>query len=135
MAIIGVALFPAVYISFVIICFADVTVQTGRLDILLRSIGFAIPSAAVAAMILSIAAYMRIRNAAGRLRGLALAVIGIPLNVIFLGLAMLPLLAINGHGARWIHCMNNLKQMGLVLSLYAAENKERFPPIDDTKSR
>jgi prepilin-type processing-associated H-X9-DG protein len=31
-------------------------------------------------------------------------------------------------------CVNNLKQIGLVLNLYAYENKDRFPPIDDTKN-
>jgi prepilin-type processing-associated H-X9-DG protein len=29
-------------------------------------------------------------------------------------------------------CVNNLKQVGLVLNLYASENEGKFPPIDDS---
>jgi prepilin-type processing-associated H-X9-DG protein len=31
-------------------------------------------------------------------------------------------------------CAGNLKQLGIVINLYAKENKDRFPPIDDTKN-
>lgn len=31
-------------------------------------------------------------------------------------------------------CVNNLKQLGLVLNLYATENKDRYPPIDLIKN-
>ena len=33
-------------------------------------------------------------------------------------------------GNRRSACVNNLKQLGLVLNLYANENKDRFPPLD-----
>ncbi len=39
---------------------------------------------------------------------------------------------------RWMHesarrsaCVSNLRQLGLVLNLYANENQDRFPPLDD----
>jgi type II secretory pathway pseudopilin PulG len=31
-------------------------------------------------------------------------------------------------------CVNNLKRIGLALDLYVKENKDRYPPIDDTKN-
>ncbi len=46
----------------------------------------------------------------------------------------LPLLTSAKSSARRSTCVNNLKQLGLILGLYAAENGDRFPPIDDTKN-
>jgi prepilin-type processing-associated H-X9-DG protein len=37
-------------------------------------------------------------------------------------------------GPRRITCINNLKQLGLVLGLYASENQQEYPPIDDTRN-
>ena len=36
--------------------------------------------------------------------------------------------------ARRFACANNLKQLGLMLDLYASENGNRYPPIDQTKN-
>ena len=40
---------------------------------------------------------------------------------------------IHGSAPR-IPCVNNLKQIGLILNMYTNENEEMFPPIDDTKN-
>ena len=38
------------------------------------------------------------------------------------------------HTSRPPACASNLKQLGLALTMYATENKEQLPPIDDTKN-
>jgi prepilin-type processing-associated H-X9-DG protein len=47
---------------------------------------------------------------------------------------LLPQFARRRKVMRRLACADNLKQLALALALYADENKDRFPPIDDTKN-
>jgi prepilin-type N-terminal cleavage/methylation domain-containing protein/prepilin-type processing-associated H-X9-DG protein len=58
-----------------------------------------------------------------------IAIIGI------LAAILLPALAKARESARRSACVNNLKQMGLVFGMYASENRDKYPPIDNHEAR
>jgi prepilin-type processing-associated H-X9-DG protein len=71
-----------------------------------------------------------------RLMLIALAVPFILVVVAIIGILaaiLLPALAKGRESARRAACANNLKQMGLIMHMYANENKGRFPTIDNVK--
>ena len=58
-----------------------------------------------------------------------IAIIGI------LAAILLPALAKARESARRSACVDNLQQIGLVLTMYAGENREKLPPVDDYEQR
>ncbi len=61
-------------------------------------------------------------------------VIVIVLIVGIVAVILLPALAKRRETRQRRACVNNLKQLGLVLYMYANENKGQYPPVDDTKN-
>jgi len=94
---------------------------------------FSCGATALIGLILGIIALVKIRNSQGRLSGNGLAIAGIVVSGIFLlmlpifAAMLLPALAKAKERAQTISCVNNVKQLGLAVRMYATDNKDHFP--------
>jgi prepilin-type processing-associated H-X9-DG protein len=102
------------------------------------ALGMATCVTAPVGLVLGFMAHSRIRASKGRLTGSGLATTGIVLSLIamLLGLVaipaamLLPALAKAKQKAQTIHCVNNVRQLELVVRMYAEDNKDKFPPAE-----
>jgi len=88
---------------------------------------------AIPAMIFGIVGLFKIEKSAGRLKGKGLAIAGIAAPVAILPLMMgilMPALAKVRTSARQVACAVNLKQIGVMVQLYAADNDKQYPAAD-----
>ena len=87
---------------------------------------------ALLGIIFGIISLRQIRQSKGQLKGEGLAIAGLCVSVFMLfpgGAAMLlPALAKAKDRAQQIQCMNNMKQVGLSLRMWANDNGDKFPP-------
>jgi prepilin-type processing-associated H-X9-DG protein len=95
---------------------------------------------AVVGLILGIVALVKINRSGGRLSGKGLAIGGICVSGFMLLLMVfmlvsslfmpltLPALAQAKQKAQAINCVNNLKQLGLAVRIYANDHNDQFPP-------
>jgi hypothetical protein len=85
-------------------------------------------------LVLGIIALVKIKNSQGRLTGNGLAIAGMVVSGIFLlmlpiyAAMLLPALAKAREKAQTINCVNNVKQLGLAVRMYATDNDDQFPP-------
>jgi prepilin-type processing-associated H-X9-DG protein len=95
-------------------------------------ISIGLPVTAIAGLALSIVALQRVTKSEGKLLGTFLAKLGIVLDILALvaWCGTMP----DDDRQRRPACVNNLKQLGLVLGLYATENGSCYPPIDDFRN-
>lgn len=84
-------------------------------------------------LVLGIVALIKIKNSQGRLSGNGLAIAGIVVSGVFLlmlpiyAAMLLPALAKAKERAQTITCVNNVKQLGLAVRMYAGDNNDQFP--------
>jgi len=90
---------------------------------------------AVAGLVLGIVALVKINRSGGRLSGQGLAIAGICVSgfmllfsVPMMAALMLPALARAKQKAQTINCVNNLKQLGLAVRVYAVDHNDQLPP-------
>lgn len=87
-------------------------------------------------LILGFIALKKINNSQGRIggRGVALAGVIVSASMLVLGalfalpaMMLLPALSKAKQKAQSINCVNNLKQLGLAVRIYSADNNEKYP--------
>ena len=86
-------------------------------------------------LILGIISLGKINRSGGRLSGQGLAIAGICVSALMLFMSLpfmagltLPALARAKLKAQRINCVNNMKQLGLAVRMYALDHKDQFPP-------
>jgi prepilin-type processing-associated H-X9-DG protein len=90
---------------------------------------------AVAGLILGIVSLVKINRSGGRLAGQGLAIAGICLSgfmllvsIPFMAAMTVPALARAKQKAQAINCINNMKQLGLAVRVYAVNHNDQLPP-------
>ena len=91
---------------------------------------------ALLGLILGIIALVKINNSKGRLAGKGMAISGLIVSGLFVLMlpifaAMLfPALAKAKGRAQAVQCLNNVRQLGLAVRIYASDNSNTFPPAE-----
>jgi hypothetical protein len=90
---------------------------------------------ALAGLMLGIASLVKINRSGGRLSGQGLAIAGICvsglmllLSISFMAAMTVPALARAKQRAQAISCVNNMKQLGLAVKVYALNHNDQLPP-------
>jgi hypothetical protein len=90
---------------------------------------------ALVGLVLGVISLVKINRSGGRLSGQGLAIAGICLSGVMLFLCLpfltaltLPALARAKQRAQSISCVNNMKQLGLAVKVYALNHNDQFPP-------
>jgi competence protein ComGC len=84
-------------------------------------------------LVFGIIALVKIKNSQGRLSGNGLAIAGIVVSGLFLlilpiwAAMFIPALSKAKEKAQTINCVNNVKQLGLAVRMYATDNNDKFP--------
>ena len=94
-------------------------------------------AAAIAGLLLSVTTFFRKGMGWGMLHGKMLAAAGSIFNIVVLCLLLFPFFHSFFQRFWYQHdftCVENLKQLGLVIHMYATENEGRFPLVDNTKN-
>src|ERR1017187_7512237 len=90
---------------------------------------------ALVGLVLGIVSLVKINRSGGRLSGQGLAIAGICVSgfMLFFSIPvmaamLLPALAQARQKAQRINCVNNMKQLGLAVRMYALSHNDQFPP-------
>jgi prepilin-type processing-associated H-X9-DG protein len=107
------------------------------LGLLILSLAFIIPALGILSLVVSAYELIKLTKSAEQSARKGSTITGLFLGIfIIIFCAFLPYLIMTIGRERHVDpaCKNNLKQLGLILNMYANENKVRFPPIDDSKN-
>lgn len=130
-----VFLFPASILVLSVIVFVFDESTAGIFDFFLALLLLLVFSGPTAGIMLAVLALKQIRSFGQEAMRRVLAAFGLLENIlIFLFLVILPGAAPPKESARRSPCVNNLKQIGLMLNSYADEHEGQYPPIDNIKN-